>query len=68
MVVEKILQGQGKAREFYFESGKKKCFEVKSGKIGIKEQRFQVTMISSHTQGQKDGCMCRHKTATIHCI
>ena len=30
-----ILQGQGKVREFYFESGENSQFEEKSGKIDI---------------------------------
>ena len=38
-------------------SGKWKVLDAKSGKIGIMlAERFHVTVISSHAQGQKDGC------------
>ena len=35
VVLEKILQGHGKAMEVYLESGKIDIFEEKSGKIEI---------------------------------
>ena len=55
------MTGQEIGMEKFFKvrekSGKWKVLDAKSGKIGIMlAERFHVTVISSHAEGQKDGC------------